>query len=73
MKKVQIIIRHNGDEYVSSIKELSEEQISAVNDEIINAASGRIDYLVINTSNQELYFPKSILLNSVIALIYEKE
>lgn len=74
MTKVKLCVKHNGVEYFSSMKELTPKQLMAIREEVVDATSGRVDYLVVNTGEQELFFPKPILLNSIISLIfYEKE
>lgn len=73
MTKVIICVKHNGVEYLSAVKEISEKELNEAKEMLYNAVSGHMDGFVMDCEGHELYLPMPILLNSIVSLIYEKE
>lgn len=68
MKKSQITIDYNGRVYKSSAKEIITDAEKAIK----MAVKGELSYLNFDSEadGQTLYFPKNILVNSIISITY---
>ena len=70
MKKVAINIEFNGKNVTSNYSEFTDEEIKTLQQFCETAVSGKISYLKIESENKEYYFPKQIIEQSVISLVY---
>lgn len=70
MKKVAINVEYNGKSITSDSTEYSDTDFVLVQQLCQEAASGKLTYLKFNGGNNEHYFSKQILMQSVITLIY---
>ena len=73
MTKIRTRVTHLNEVYTSSIEEFTEDELKELQKTLYGAVCGYIDGFFIQMEDREVYFPKSILLDSVITLIYEKE
>lgn len=73
MKTISIIIEFENQVYISDRANFSEEQEKEILKMIKEAIKGDHSYLTINSEGKRIFFPKNILLKSVITLDYGKE
>lgn len=70
MKKVAINIEFNGKNVTSNYSEFTDYDIKILQQICENAASGKLSYLKVESENKEYYFPKQIIEQSVISLVF---
>ncbi len=70
MKKVIIKVDHNGREYVSIEKEMSDESAEKLKESVESIARGKGDFFKISVDKDSVtFFPKEVLRNSLITFI----
>jgi hypothetical protein len=71
MKKIRIKIEYRDKTYLSDIIEANEEEESKIKNSLEFAAKGELTYMNFECNNQQQYFSKEILVQSVLTLVYE--
>lgn len=69
MKKIAIKIQYKNQTFIGDFNEVDMEEELRILDLIKNAAGGKLNFLYITQKNEELYFPKKILEESIIIII----
>jgi len=72
-KKVAINIEYNGKNVISDYVNFTDEEIEGLRELIGTIVEGKALYFHIKSGNKEHYFPKKIIENSVISLIFSTE
>jgi len=67
--KVQIIIDYNGQTYKGEGEEVNEETYQRIEEMIVQASKGEVNYIALEDANAKYFFSKEALKNSVITLI----
>jgi hypothetical protein len=71
MSKVAISIKHNNTEIISDFGEDSTKQeIEKLSDFLKSAVKGELTYLTFKSNNREYIFPKNVLINSIVSIVY---
>ena len=71
MKRISINIRYNGEDFLSNPKEYADDEVESIEYLLSSAASGKLAFLNIRSSNKDLYIPCKILEQSIISLVYQ--
>lgn len=71
MKRFALRIDFNGKIIVSDFEEAVDTNIERAKNLCAHAASGELDFLSIRDKNQQHYFSKEILKQSLISIVYE--
>lgn len=67
--KVQIMVAYGNDVYSSHVKEFTQEEIDDTKGYLKQIAEGKATYLSVENGEQEYFFSKQILAQSVITII----
>lgn len=73
MEKLAIKLEYNDKLYISDFDIFSEDQKAKLYDLITSAAGGRLSYLKFSCGNTVQFFPESVLKESIIGIIHNKE
>jgi len=67
-----ICVNYRGERFVSNLDEFSEEEFTKLNGICVDCAKGEMKYLEFKNGNENFYFSKEVLLNSVISVIVKE-
>ena len=70
MKKIAVNVEFKNKNYISDYTEYNEKDEESVKDLIKSGVQGNLKHLAFRFQNKEYYFPKEIITQSIISLVY---
>lgn len=70
MTKAAINIEYNNKHVISDYTEFTDEEFNRIKRICEDVASGKMTYFKMKSKNMEYYFPKQILEQSIITIVY---
>ena len=71
MKTLAFNLNYKGVDYTSNYNEYDEEKLSKAENLIEKIVGGDCDYFTFRGGNKQFYFPKKIISESIISIVYK--